>query len=78
MSDFPVLIWKEENVYVTGCPITSVSTFGDTYEEAMEYHKEAMELYIEDLSESEVEELAAFARPLSYNSVKLSLRREKA
>ena len=52
MSDFPVLIWKEGNVYVTGCPITSVSTFGDTYEEAMEHHKEAMELYIEDLSES--------------------------
>lgn len=78
MSDFPVLIWKEENVYVTGCPITSVSTFGDTYEEAMEHHKEAMELYIEDLSESEVEELAASARPLSYNSVKLSLPGVKA
>ncbi len=71
MSDFPVLVWKEENIYVTGCPITSVSTFGDTYEEAME-------LYIEDLSESEIEELAALARPLSYNSVKLSLRREEA
>lgn len=78
MSDFPVLVWKEENVYVTGCPITSVSTFGDTYEEAMEHHKEAMDLYIEDLSESEIEELAAFARPLSYSSMKLSLEREKS
>ena len=77
MGDFPVLVWKEENGYITGCPITSVSTFGDTYEEAMECHKEAMELYIEDLSESEVEELATSAHPLSYNFVKLSLPRVK-
>ena len=39
MKDFAVLIRKEGTVHVSLCPITLVSSYGDTEREAIEHHK---------------------------------------
>ena len=73
MKDFAVLIRKEGNTYVSLCPVTLVSSYGETEEEAIEHHKEAMELLLEDMSEAEIQEIAAFMSPMNISSVQISL-----
>lgn len=46
------LIEQEDDVYVSICPVTSVSSYGDTEEEALRNHNEAMELFFEDMPEA--------------------------
>lgn len=75
MKDFAVLIRKEGNVHVSLCPITLVSSYGDTEREAIEHHKEAMELFLEDMSETEIREIVASMSPMNISSVKISLNK---
>jgi predicted RNase H-like HicB family nuclease len=42
------VIYKEEGQFVAHCLNTGVASQGDSYEEAMENIKEAVELYLED------------------------------
>ena len=74
MKDFTVLIRKEGNIYVSLCPVTLVSSYGDTEEEAIEHHKEAMELFLEDMSEEEIQEITVFMSPMNIR-VQISLAR---
>ena len=76
--EMPVLISRENDVYVTECPITNISTFGDTQEEAIDNHIEAMELYIEDLSSSDIKELENSSIPTTMSSVKIPTNRLKS
>ena len=75
MKDFAVLIRKEGTVHVSLCPITLVSSYGDTEREAIEHHKEAMELFLEDMSETEIREIVASMSPMNISSVKISLNK---
>lgn len=75
MKDFAVLIRKEGDVHVSLCPITLVSSYGDTEREAIEHHKEAMELFLEDMSETEIREIVASMSPMNISSVKISLNK---
>jgi len=74
----PVLISTENDVYVTECPITNISTFGDTQEEAINNHIEAMELYIEDLSSADIKELENSSALTTMSSVKIPTNRLKS
>lgn len=55
---FNVLFQKDENGYFAFCPeLEGCHSQGDTFEEAKENIREAIELYIETMSVSEIEEL---------------------
>lgn len=75
MKDFAVLIRKEGSTYVSFCPATLVSSYGETEEGAIEHHKEAMELFLEDMSEAEIQEITALMSPMNISSVQISLAR---
>lgn len=47
-----VLIWEEEEVYVSQCQEFEVASCGDTSGEALENIREAIELYLENARES--------------------------
>lgn len=52
-----IVIEKDENGYYAFCPnLEGCHSQGDTFEEAMENIKEAIELYIETLSEDEIKD----------------------
>ena len=79
MRDFPVLMWKEGDVYVSRCPITPVSSYGDTETDAINHHKEAMELFLEDLPPEKIHEIADSMPPAGSISVKtISLDRAES
>ena len=78
MKDFTVLIRKEGDIHVSLCPITLVSSFGDTEQEAIEHHKEAMELFLEGMSETEIREIATSLSPMNISSVQISLNKVKS
>ncbi|MBU2578751.1 type II toxin-antitoxin system HicB family antitoxin [Patescibacteria group bacterium] len=42
------ITWKEGRYYVSQCLNVDVSSFGNTYEKAVENLKEAVDLYLED------------------------------
>jgi predicted RNase H-like HicB family nuclease len=48
---FSVIIWREDEVYVSKCPEIEVASTGDTPEEALNNLKEAIELWIENAKE---------------------------
>ncbi len=73
MKHIPVLIWKEGDSYVSRCPATSVSSYGDTEAEAVEHHVEAMELFFEDMSEEEIKHVAS-SMPASITSKTVPLK----
>lgn len=55
---FNVLFQKDENGYFAFCPeLEGCHSQGDTFEEAKENIREAIELYLETMSVSEIEEL---------------------
>ncbi|MEW6232307.1 MAG: type II toxin-antitoxin system HicB family antitoxin [Chloroflexota bacterium] len=55
---FPVVLHKEEDLYVAECPEVGTVSQGYTIEEAIASLKEATELYLEEFPSPEV------ARPL--------------
>ena len=48
------VVWKEGKYYVAWCLNTGVSSFGETKKEALDSLEEALELYFEDASVSEI------------------------
>lgn len=55
---FNVLFQKDENGYFAFCPeLEGCHSQGDTFEEAKENIREAIELYLETMSVDEIEEL---------------------
>ena len=55
---FNVLFQKDEHGYFTFCPeLKGCHSQGDTFEEAKENIREAIELYIETMSVDEIKEL---------------------
>ena len=55
---FNVLFQKDENGYFAFCPeLKGCHSQGDTFEEAQENIREAIELYVESMSKEEVSEL---------------------
>ena len=70
----PVLIWKEGNCYVSCCPATSVSSYGDTEKEALDHHREAMELLFEDMSEEQIEDVLESMPPADAKVAKVALQ----
>lgn len=51
------IVWKEKNQYVSWNINTGISSFGKTKKEAVAMLQEALELYFEDVSVSEVNEV---------------------
>lgn len=49
--EYTAVVWKEEKSYVSKCPELGVASCGDTFEEAVNNLKEAVELYIENAKE---------------------------
>ena len=48
MKEYEYIIWREGNYYVSQCLNVNVSSFGESYIEAVKNLKEAVELYFED------------------------------
>ena len=69
-----VLICKEGDSYVSICPVTSVSSYGDTEKEALDHHREAMELFFEDMSEKEIEDILESMPPADAKVAKVELQ----
>lgn len=53
-NQFTAVIWKEGEYYVSRSLNVEVSSFGKTYEEALNNLNEALELYLEDADANEV------------------------
>ncbi|MGB5530602.1 MAG: type II toxin-antitoxin system HicB family antitoxin [Ignavibacteriaceae bacterium] len=53
---FTAIIEKEENMYVALCPELDIASQGINVEEARENLKEAIELFFESASPSEIQE----------------------
>jgi predicted RNase H-like HicB family nuclease len=49
--EYTAVVWKERKSYVSKCPELGVASCGDTFEEAVNNLKEAVELYIENAKE---------------------------
>ena len=45
------VIWKEADGYVSKCPELGVASCGDSFEEAIDNLREAVELYLENAEE---------------------------
>lgn len=54
--NFTAIIEKEGNMYVALCPELEIASQGSTVEEARQNLKEAIELFLEEASPSEVQE----------------------
>jgi len=58
--DYTAILWKESEGYVSKCPELGVASCGDTFDEAVQGLREAVELYLENARElgilGEVEE----------------------
>ena len=49
--EYTAVVWKEKKGFVSKCPELGVASCGDTFEEAVNSLKEAVELYIENAKE---------------------------
>ena len=49
--EYTAVVWREGKSYVSKCPELGVASCGDTFEEATNNLKEAVELYIENAKE---------------------------
>ena len=54
--NFTAIIEKEDNMYVSLCPELDIASQGKSVEEARENLREAIELFLESASPSEVQE----------------------
>ena len=50
--EYTAVVWREAKSYVSKCPELGVASCGDTFEEATNNLKEAVELYIENAKEN--------------------------
>ena len=73
-SQVSVLLWKEGDCHVSRCPATSVSSCGDTEKEALDHHREAMELFFEDMSEEQIKNVLESMPPADARLAKVALR----
>lgn len=55
-KNLTVIIEKEENAFVSLCPELDIASQGDTVEEAKANLKEAVELFFESASKTEISE----------------------
>ena len=46
--DYTIVVWKEDEGYVSKCPELGVASCGDSISEATESLKEAVDLYLEN------------------------------
>ncbi len=51
---FTAVVHQEDEVYVADCPEVGTSSYGDTIEEAIANLKEATELYLEVVPQTEI------------------------
>jgi len=49
--EYTAVVWKEKAGFVSKCPELGVASCGDTFEEAVDNLKEAVELYLENAKE---------------------------
>jgi predicted RNase H-like HicB family nuclease len=49
--EYTAVVWKEKKGFVSKCPELGVASCGDTFEEAVNNLKEAVELYLENARE---------------------------
>jgi predicted RNase H-like HicB family nuclease len=49
--EYTAVVWKERKGFVSKCPEIGVASCGNTFEEAVNNLKEAVELYIENAKE---------------------------
>jgi predicted RNase H-like HicB family nuclease len=54
--NFTAIIEREDNMYVALCPELDIASQGNNVEEARENLKEAIELFLESASPSEIQE----------------------
>lgn len=54
---FTNVVWKEDKYFVAQCLNVDVSSFGKTHEEALKNLQEALELYLEDVSEKNISKI---------------------
>ncbi len=52
------VVWKEGKYYVARCLNVEVSSFGESYEDALKNLQEALELYLEDASPQDVQQIS--------------------
>lgn len=69
-----VLLCREGDCHVSVCPVTSVSSYGDTEKEALDNHREAMELFFEDMSEEQIKDILKSMPPADARLAKVALR----
>lgn len=48
LCHLPIVLYKEDDVYIAECPLFSVASHGKTKDEALERVKEALSTYLED------------------------------
>ncbi len=54
---FTNVVWKEDKYFVAQCLNVDVSSFGKTYEEALNNLEEALELYLEDAPPGSIKQI---------------------
>ena len=57
ITEFKNIVWKEGEYYVAQCLNIEVSSFGKSKEEALKNLNEAIELYMEDASVDDMNEI---------------------
>jgi predicted RNase H-like HicB family nuclease len=57
MVNLEHIVWKEGQHYVAQCLNVDVSSFGESKEDALSNLNEALELYFEDSSLSDIQEI---------------------
>ena len=71
--EYTAVVWKERKGFVSKCPELGVASCGDTFEEAVNNIKEAVELYIENAKElnmlEDIEESLKFQEELYCQSL---------
>ncbi|PIZ74978.1 hypothetical protein CO045_01000 [Candidatus Peregrinibacteria bacterium CG_4_9_14_0_2_um_filter_41_14] len=64
------VVWKEEKAYVALSLNTGVSSFGDTKKEALASLQEALSLYFEDMSTSDIVKIGSIdVVPMTFDYV---------
>jgi predicted RNase H-like HicB family nuclease len=49
--EYTAIVWKESEGYVSKCPELGVASCGDTFDDAVQSLREAVELYLENAKE---------------------------
>mgnify|MGYP001026170696 CR=1 FL=1 len=49
--EYTAIVWKESEGYVSKCPELGVASCGDTFDDAVQSLREAVELYLQNANE---------------------------